>query len=128
MSIEQARKMLAMPTTRLFTAKDAFLMASVVPPEAEITDLGVHPRTRRTGQARRLIAELQDITDTIFLDVAETNTTAISLYQSSGFRVTGRRPHYYEVAGGYVDGLLMTWTSAAAAHANSQESVDPPTG
>lgn len=126
MSADRARSMLAMPTTRLLTVKDAFLLASIVPPEAEIVDFGVHPRARRRGQARRLMETLQAQVDAIFLEVAVTNAAAISFYKSTGFTCTGRRSDYYNEKGGYVDGLVMTWSSAGEAGRETQESVDPP--
>lgn len=126
MSTDRARRMLAMPRICVLGGKDAFLMASVVPPEADITDMGVHPRARRTGQARRLIATLQAKVDKIFLEVAVSNTAAVALYQSTGFAITGRRPRYYEEEDGWVDALVMTWAAAGAGDAISVESVDPP--
>ena len=40
----------------------------------------------------------------VHLEVRPTNGVAISLYESLGFRTTGRRPRYY----GDEDALLMT--------------------
>lgn len=126
-SQEQVRSTLSLPATRFLAANDAFLIASVVAPEAEIITMGVHPRARRTGQARRLIETLQGEVSTIFLEVAVTNHSAIALYQRTGFVATGRRPDYYRGRHDPVDALCMTWTSAAAGRAIYQESVDPPT-
>ena len=44
----------------------------------------------------------------MFLEVAETNTAAIRLYEAAGFKVMGRRPNYYlEENGRRVDALMM---------------------
>ena len=67
------------------------------PGEREILSLAVSPRQRRRGIALRLIeAELERGQGSWFLEVRESNTAAIRLYQSAGFETTGRRENYYE--------------------------------
>lgn len=110
---EQAARTLQSPANRLYAVKDAFLVAAVALPEADITHIGVHPRARRQGQARRLLGALQQDVETIFLDVSESNIAAIRLYESMNFKAISRRKHYYAVPGGYEDALLMKWTAAA---------------
>jgi ribosomal-protein-alanine N-acetyltransferase len=114
---ERAEFSLSMPANRLYTVDNAFLLASVVPPEAEITHIGVHPRARRQGQARRLLDALKADASKIFLEVSENNTAAIRLYESAGFKAVSRRKLYYETPTGYEDALLMTWTSATSTDA-----------
>ncbi len=66
------------------------------PGEREILNLAVDPSRRRHGVARALLeAELGRGKNQWFLEVRESNQGAISLYQSAGFRVAGRRESYY---------------------------------
>jgi ribosomal-protein-alanine N-acetyltransferase len=75
--------------------------------ELHITTLAVRPEYRRRGHARALIgAALAAFPDAshVHLEVRPTNVKAIALYESLGFRETGRRPRYY----GDEDAVLMT--------------------
>jgi len=66
------------------------------PGEREILNLAVDPCARRRGVARALLeAELGRGKNQWFLEVRQSNAGAIALYQSAGFRVTGRRESYY---------------------------------
>ena len=79
--------------------------------EAHIGTIAVHPHWQRRGlgewillgvveQAAALRAEL------VTLEVRISNTPAQALYHKLGFRVVGRRRHYYSDTG--EDGLIMT--------------------
>ena len=75
--------------------------------ELHITTIAVRPEYRRRGHARALIgAALGAFPDAshVHLEVRPTNVEAIALYESLGFRETGRRPRYY----GDEDAVLMT--------------------
>ena len=74
-----------------------FLVArQTAPGEREILNLAVDPTQRRRGAARALLeAELGREKNQWFLEVRESNASAIALYQSAGFRVAGRRESYY---------------------------------
>jgi [ribosomal protein S18]-alanine N-acetyltransferase len=75
--------------------------------ELHITTIVVRPEYRRRGHARALIgAALGAFPDAshVHLEVRPTNVEAIALYESLGFRETGRRPRYY----GDEDAVLMT--------------------
>ena len=75
--------------------------------ELHITTIAVRPEYRRRGHARALIgAALAAYPHAAFvhLEVRPTNAAAVALYESLGFRTTGRRPRYY----GDEDALLMT--------------------
>jgi len=66
------------------------------PGEREILNIAVRPDRRRHGIARRLLeAELANAHGARFLEVRESNKAAIKLYESLGFRPTGRRSEYY---------------------------------
>jgi [ribosomal protein S18]-alanine N-acetyltransferase len=78
--------------------------------EVHVTNLAVHPTRRRQGIARALLggllaeARARDLR-LIVLEVRPSNREAIALYESFGFRVTGRRRGYYYDTG--EDALVM---------------------
>ena len=75
--------------------------------ELHITTIAVKPEYRRRGHARALIGAAlvaYPSASHVHLEVRPTNAAALDLYESLGFRKTGRRPRYY----GDEDGLLMT--------------------
>jgi ribosomal-protein-alanine N-acetyltransferase len=75
--------------------------------ELHVTTIAVRPERRRRGHARALIfAALGAYPEArcVHLEVRTTNAGAVELYESLGFRATGRRPRYY----GDEDALLMT--------------------
>ena len=78
--------------------------------EIHITNLAVHPRWRRGGVGRRLLAAAlaggvaRGVT-LAFLEVRPSNTHALALYESLGFQVIGRRNGYYFDTG--EDALVM---------------------
>ena len=78
--------------------------------EIHITNLAVHPSFRRRGAARALFGRiLEDArgsgVELVFLEVRPTNAEALTLYESLGFRVIGRRKGYYFDTG--EDALVM---------------------
>ncbi len=78
--------------------------------EIHITNVAVHPTRRRQGIARTLLgrllveAQARDMR-LVVLEVRPSNREAIALYESFGFRVTGRRRGYYYDTG--EDALVM---------------------
>ena len=83
---------------------------TVAPGEHEILNLAVDPGERRSGIARRLLADaLERAKGVWFLEVRASNQAAIRLYESAGFRRAGLRPqYYYEPA---EDGIVMRFIS-----------------
>jgi [ribosomal protein S18]-alanine N-acetyltransferase len=82
----------------------------VVQDAAEILTVGVVPAARRSGLARRLLAELlaeavRRGASEAFLEVRVDNDAARTLYRSEGFADVGRRRGYYD--GGRVDAVTM---------------------
>ena len=66
------------------------------PDEREILNLAVDPGEHRKGVGRALLqAEMRRGKYHWFLEVRESNLKAVTLYQSAGFRVAGRREAYY---------------------------------
>lgn len=77
-----------------------YLAFSMILDEMEILNLAVHPDCRRKGLARRLLAAVMKVCrnkgmKSGFLDVKESNSPAIALYEQFGFLQTGRRKRYY---------------------------------
>ncbi len=67
--------------------------------EADITNVAVSPEYRLRGYAINLISELEKIipedTENIFLEVRESNISAINLYLKSGFEKISVRKRFY---------------------------------
>lgn len=67
--------------------------------EADITSVAVSDKYRRKGLATELISEferlLPDDTEDIFLEVRESNTPAVKLYEKNGFEKLSVRKNFY---------------------------------
>ncbi|MBQ8623184.1 MAG: ribosomal protein S18-alanine N-acetyltransferase [Oscillospiraceae bacterium] len=76
----------------------AYLSATVVADEMNIDSVAVSPDYRRKGYASKLInlAIEKARTKFVMLEVRESNTPAITLYKSLGFKEVGLRKNYYE--------------------------------
>lgn len=77
-----------------------YLAYSVLLNEMEILNLGVRPEARRKGIAMKLMQTLLKKCCDMgiqkgLLDVKRSNTPAIRLYESFGFKKTGVRKKYY---------------------------------
>lgn len=74
-----------------------YAMLYIVCGEADVIRVAVLPSFRRSGTARSLLLKSFENhkTDSVFLDVRESNFPAISLYRSLGFEDTGIRKNYY---------------------------------
>jgi ribosomal-protein-alanine N-acetyltransferase len=78
--------------------------------ELHVTNIAVHPDCRQRGLGRTMLTSvLQDARGrhlrTIGLEVRPSNREALSLYESFGFKVVGRRKGYYYDTG--EDALVM---------------------
>ncbi len=72
------------------------VVRQVAADEREILNLAVDPAERRRGVARKLLeTELWRPKMQWFLEVRASNSSAIKLYESTGFREAGRRESYY---------------------------------
>lgn len=65
-----------------------------------LMSIAVLPEQRGTGVADKLMEVVEDLAaetaaDTLFLEVAETNVTAVSLYLRHGFEISGSLQDYY---------------------------------
>jgi len=68
--------------------------------EGQILNVATHPAWRRRGLADALLTALINEAEkkgllTLSLEVRESNTAAISLYEKHGFAVAGKRPRFY---------------------------------
>ena len=77
-----------------------FLVALHLAPEWELENIVVAPTARRIGLGTRLIHALlakarETNSESVFLEVRESNAAARSLYEKAGFALTGRRKSYY---------------------------------
>jgi ribosomal-protein-alanine N-acetyltransferase len=93
----------------------AYLIASRYADTWHLMNVAVDPPLRRRGLARALLGELIGRVgegEPITLEVRPSNTGAIALYESFGFRAAGLRPRYYRDTG--EDALIM-WRTAESA-------------
>lgn len=100
------------PFSFALTQDKGFLLGQVVAGEAELLTIAVAPEARRQGTGRALVEAFMTEArsrgaETAFLEVAETNLAARSVYAAAGFAQTGRRKGYYRGAGQVVDAILM---------------------
>lgn len=82
-----------------------FVLARAMAGESEILSVGVVNAWRRRGSARSLLHAAMvraggEGAARIFLEVAEDNIAACSLYTAEGFSLVNRRPRYYRRPGG----------------------------
>jgi ribosomal-protein-alanine N-acetyltransferase len=97
-------------------AVSGFLLGRVVAGEAELLTIAVDPAARRqgigTGLMRDFLAEAAKRgADSVFLEVADFNTSAQRLYLASGFTETARRRGYYHAPDGTrSDAVVMART------------------
>jgi ribosomal-protein-alanine N-acetyltransferase len=77
-----------------------FLIAQHVAPEWELENIVVAPEARRKGAGKQLLEALLAVaretnSDSIFLEVRESNAAARTLYNQAAFEQTGIRKFYY---------------------------------
>ena len=109
---------LCLAATVANSAPAGFLIASLVPPQAEIESIAVAQEFHRQGIARALlsaaIAELrQRQAVDVFLEVRASNHAARALYRSAGFVESGHRTAYYSHP--QEDAILLVRTLAVGA-------------
>ncbi len=83
----------------------------IMPDEGHVTAIGVRNDYRHAGIGERLLISLIDLAaelnlEIMTLEVRASNKTAQTLYHKYGFRVVGRRRHYYSDDG--EDALIMS--------------------
>ncbi len=91
----------------------AFALGRVIADEAELLTLATDPDMHRRGHARKCLGRFEDAAIdrgavTAFLEVAEDNIAAITLYQNAGYHIVARRTAYYNrKQGAAIDALVM---------------------
>ena len=81
-------------------ALSVFLVARHIAPDWELENLVVAPHARRKGLGKRLLEALleragETNSESVFLEVRESNAAARALYEQAGFQQTGLRKSYY---------------------------------
>ena len=94
------------------TKLQGFVILQFAADEAEILAIAVAKDCRRQGYAASLMAAaikvcLNQFISCIYLEVAESNSGARSLYEKFGFRSVARRENYYRSAGSAPDAALV---------------------
>ncbi len=107
-----------------------FLICSRYDTVWHIMNVAVDPDRRRQGIARELLTDLLRRIDgkgaRFTLEVRESNTGAIELYERFGFRAAGRRRRYYQDNG--EDAVIMWRTqSTLAGRFDDVPNAAPPT-
>ncbi len=85
--------------------------------EGEIFNLAVKVEQRRRGLGKALVEKILDewsvpAVARIFLEVRESNSAALALYDGLGFRRVGRRARYYSDPA--EDALVLAWSPYSA--------------
>lgn len=94
------------------TSAAGFAVGRAAADEAELLTIAVDPDRLRRGAGRAMLADFEAEAvrrgaTSAFLEVAADNAAALGLYQSAGWRETGRRRGYYSRTSGAVDALIM---------------------
>jgi ribosomal-protein-alanine N-acetyltransferase len=89
------------PNSHATTPLLGFLVARHLSPEWELENIVVASGSRRSGIGTQLLDALllrakETNSDSVFLEVRESNSSARSLYEKAGFELTGRRKSYYK--------------------------------
>ena len=99
-TLDQVRADLALETSEYFYSYNqgrpvGFLALQHLVGECEVTNLAVLKAFQGQGHAKKLMQELADYQEPIFLEVRASNQAAQGLYQASGFQAIGLRKNYY---------------------------------
>lgn len=98
-----------------------FYIGEKAGPDFTLMDICVAPEHQGQGIAKQLLAEFiaygeQQSAENLFLEVRETNTRAIGLYEHAGFGEMSVRKNYYPsdepAKNGFEDAILMGLTLA----------------
>ncbi|HJU74080.1 MAG TPA: ribosomal protein S18-alanine N-acetyltransferase [Gemmatimonadaceae bacterium] len=78
-----------------------YIVATFAADQGEVANLAVRPELRRSGHASRMLdfiyrEAVRRAATSIWLEVRESNQSAIALYTAHGYRQMGRRARYYD--------------------------------
>jgi len=84
------------------------------PDEAHLLDIGIASVYQRMGLGKQLLGELLALADAlkferVILEVRPSNSAAIALYRTAGFREIGKRRGYYPANNGREDAIVMEY-------------------
>ncbi len=101
-AVAGSRRLVLVAESEPRAAIAGFLVAQHIPPEWELENVVVAPLARRRGTATQLLNALlaearETASESIFLEVRESNLAARNLYERLGFEVAGQRKAYYSV-------------------------------
>ncbi|GGA79225.1 ribosomal-protein-alanine acetyltransferase [Neiella marina] len=90
-----------------------FYIIEVIADEATLHNIAITPTHQGQGLGRKLIQHASEQCQKtgvarLLLEVRESNTSAIGLYESMGFELDGIRRDYYSAPWGRENGLLMS--------------------
>lgn len=92
-----------------------YAILSIAAGEAHILNLCVDPTFRALGYGNRLLTEILERARNaevkeVFLEVRPSNSSALALYRSQGFRQIANRPAYYQAREGREDAAVLAKT------------------
>lgn len=109
---EEFASLLSQEFVFLVSVPTGFALGRAIAGEAELLTIAVDPDARRSGAGRTLMslfeneAIARESTES-FLEVAEDNLAALSLYRGGGYRESGRRRGYYRSQNGVILDALV---------------------
>jgi len=111
--VDEERLALTEAASRRKGSLAGFLVARHQGPEWELENIVVDPGSRREGVGTRLLKELFGRaqaagSESIYLEVRESNRSARAFYERWGFRESGRRKGYY--LSPQEDAIVYHWT------------------
>lgn len=82
--------------------------------EVTLLNIAIAPDRQGKGLGRKLLDEFinfcqQKNADSIWLEVRQSNTRAVNLYESVGFNEVDRRSGYYPAENGREDAIIMSY-------------------
>ena len=113
-SLESFTQQLAQAGTILIEREHAFALGRAILDEAELLQIATHPDHQRQGLGFSVLANFERSAKAngcsrAFLEVAQDNSAAITLYSRSGWHKDGLRKGYYRLANGQrEDAILMS--------------------
>ena len=90
-----------------------YVILSVAVGEAHILNICLDPAYQGKGLGRQFLKEVLIIAkkknaNSVFLEVRPSNTAAVQLYKTAGFKKIGKRKNYYPTADGKEDALVLS--------------------
>ena len=90
-----------------------FCISTVNFTESHLLNISIHPEFRTQGLGQKLLSKTEreltkkGVSD-IFLEVRNSNISAINFYKKNNYKKVGKRKNYYRLSDGREDGLIYT--------------------